>query len=81
MFFSKASNCFGTLGDFASHGSTLCSTAGLTGATFLPAPGSRYYLVVPNNGSIEGSYGASDDGSARPAAVSACLPQQVGVCK
>ena len=34
--------------------------------------GDRYYLVVPDNGTAEGSYGADSGGSPRPGGVSAC---------
>ena len=36
--------------------------------TFGPANGDRYYLVVPHNGSEEGSYGLDSDTSERPQA-------------
>ena len=32
----------------------------------------RFYLVVPDNGTAEGSYGADSGGSPRPGGVSAC---------
>ena len=47
-------------GTFTSHASRLCSTGGLTTASFAPAAGNRYYLVVPRNASREGSYGTQD---------------------
>jgi hypothetical protein len=72
----------GTLGDFASHAARFCGTGGLTTRTFTPAGGGTYYLVVPRNGSREGSYGLRSDGSERPRGVSPCLPQlAVTVCQ
>ena len=67
----------GNLGDFSSHVPRLCSTGGAVSATFLPAGGARYYLVVPANGASEGSYGRRADGSPRPRSAAACLPQVV----
>jgi len=70
----------GTIGSWASHTPRLCSTGGATGAT-IPAPaGSAYYLVVPRNGSVEGSYGLSSAGAPRPPAVAACKPQAPPAC-
>jgi len=65
----------GSLGNFTSHISVLCGTGGATAATFSPGAGNRFYLVVPNNGLREGSYGVRSSGSQRPAAFAACLLQ------
>lgn len=70
----------GSLGSFASHVPVLCSTAGATTATFTPAAGNRYYLVVPNNGLREGSYGVTGAGVRRPPSQAACLWQSHGGC-
>jgi hypothetical protein len=70
----------GALGDFGNHTSTLCSTGGATSQTLTPLAGDRYYLVVPMNGSEEGSYGTSGAGVERPTAVAACLPQALATC-
>ena len=43
--------------------------------------GDTYYLVVPHNGSREGSYGTDSSGRERPPAIEACLPQAVGGCR
>jgi hypothetical protein len=72
----------GLLGDFTSHAPVpgLCSTGGSTSAA-VPVPGGdAFYLVVPGNGSTEGSYGTASDGSERPPGISSCLPQQLGNC-
>jgi len=70
----------GTLGDFASHAPMLCSTGGATTSTVTPAAGSTYYLVVPRNGSREGSYGIDSSSTERPASASACLVQSIAAC-
>jgi hypothetical protein len=70
----------GTLGDFTSHVSRVCTTGGATAATLPPAEGLTYYLVVPRNAGHEGSYGKTSDGVERPAAASSCLPQAIGAC-
>jgi hypothetical protein len=70
----------GTLGSFYSHTMKLCTTGGATTATFMPAPGSSYYLVVPRNGNREGSYGLDGAGGERPPGIPACLPQSVAAC-
>lgn len=69
----------GELGMVYSHAPVTCSTAGATTHTFTPAAGARYYLVVPTNGSIEGSYGLDSDLAERPSLAGACHPQQIGV--
>ena len=45
------------------------------------APVSRYYLVVPNNGTFEGGYGISSQGcAARPGHRPACFAQNLAPC-
>ena len=60
------------------HDPLLC----LTDETHLVVtkPGDLYFLVVPNTGAIEGSYGHDSDGAERPASPFACLPQLIGAC-
>lgn len=70
----------GTLGSFTTHQSVVCSTGGATSATIAPSPGDGYYLVVPRTASKEGSYGRRSGGTERPAAASACVPQQPSGC-
>jgi FG-GAP repeat/FG-GAP-like repeat len=70
----------GTIGSFASHAPRFCSTGGATSMAFTPPSGSVYYLVVPLNGSVEGSYGITAAGTERPTGSSACRPQQLGNC-
>ncbi len=70
----------GTLGAFYSHTMKFCTTAGATTSTFLPGPGSTYYVVVPRNGPREGSYGINSNAVERPPGVPACLAQEIAVC-
>jgi hypothetical protein len=67
-------------GDFTSHTARLCTTGGLTSATFVPPSSSTYYLVVPTNGVVEGAYGTDSNGIARETGVSTCAPQLAGDC-
>ncbi len=71
----------GVLGDFASHSARLCSTGGATTATFVPAAGDAYYLVVPRNAAREGSHGLRSDGGERLPGPTTCAPQAVGSCQ
>jgi hypothetical protein len=71
----------GTIGGvFDDHDPVACSTAGATTATFTPAVGDRYYLVVPRNAGQEGSYGTSSAGVERPSGASTCLSQAIDAC-
>jgi hypothetical protein len=62
-------------GDFTTHAPRLCSTSGATTASFEPAGGSTYYLVVPRSVDREGSYGTDSEGVERPQGQSPCLPR------
>ena len=59
----------------------LCAV-GATTATFTPAAGSIYYLVVPTAGTSEGSYGAKTNvPTERPRSTAPCVPaQSLGTC-
>jgi hypothetical protein len=70
----------GEIGDFSSHAPVICSTGGLTQATFTPSSLDAYYLVVPRNASFEGSFGTTSAGAERPVGTSSCLPQSLGAC-
>ncbi len=70
----------GAAGDYGSHGAVLCSTGGAPSASIVPAAGSRYFLVVPHNGGVEGSYGTASDGTARVQGSPACRPRLAGGC-
>ncbi len=73
----------GEVGEWYSHvepeSGAICSTSGLVSATFDAGAGDRYYVVVPRDGQIEGSYGEGD-GEDRPMSMEACAPQSVGGC-
>ena len=71
----------GNLSDFTSHSPLACSTGGSTTASFVPAAGSAYYLVVTSNGFREGSYGVDSAGNQRPQGLNVCLPQSIGSCE
>jgi hypothetical protein len=69
----------GSLGDFSSHSQYTCSTPGPTLNITLPVD--SYVLVVPRNDLVEGSYGTDSEGNQRPAAATACLPDQALACE
>ena len=46
-----------------------------TTATLTPGVSDSYYLVVPRNVSMEGSYGTTGVGAQRPPALTACSTQ------
>ena len=70
----------GSIGNFASHAPRFCTTAGAKLKLLAPAAGNTYYLVVPINAELEGSYGAGNAGAERPPAAAACRPQLVHAC-
>ncbi len=70
----------GTIGSWASHVPVACSTSGAGQATFTPLTASAYFLAVPRNASVEGSYGTTSAGSERPASASACAPRALAGC-
>ncbi len=67
-------------GDFTSHTARFCSTGGLTSKTFAPIESDAYYVVVPSNVFVEGSYGTDSHGVERQQGTSTCLPQSIGIC-
>jgi len=71
----------GVIGDWYSHSPVVCSTSGTPAATFPPRIGGAYYLVVPTNGSVEGSYGVDSSGSQRPQGAGACRTQMFDSCE
>ena len=70
----------GTLGTFTTHEMLVCGTAGQTSTTIPVGAGNEYFLVVPNNGTNEGSYGTSSNGAPRPAADTPCFSRLMGPC-
>ena len=71
----------GQLSNFASHVPAVCSTGGLTEQALIPISSSAYYLVVPTNGAVEGSYGTESGGLDRPPSLLACRSQSVVACE
>jgi hypothetical protein len=57
------------------HAQVMCGTVGVMTATFNAGSGDRYYLVVPTDGTEEGSYGVDGAGVERPVAAFACRVQ------
>ena len=70
----------GPLNDLAALAPLQCSTSGATFATIVPAAGDVFFLVVPNNGIIEGSYGRDDQGAERAVSLTACYAQLLTGC-
>jgi hypothetical protein len=70
----------GEIGDFTSHEQRMCSTSSALTATLTPDEGNRYYLVVPHNGTSEGSYGSDSEGAERPQGGSSCRARTLGTC-
>ena len=84
-------SCLATDSDYAiysgkmvrvySHRPVVCSTGGATiGFVQPPTQYSTYYLIVPHDGTLEGSYGAATAGP-RPAAEISCMLQEVASCQ
>jgi hypothetical protein len=70
----------GVLGVAGNLTQRTCSTAGATTTIVTPTGPAVYFLVVPESGGNEGSYGRLSGGLERPPAVTACLPQFVAGC-
>jgi hypothetical protein len=68
----------GSLGSFGSHVPAACTADQSTGADVTPDGGDRYFLVVPGNGTSEGSYGLKSPGAERSVSADPCLPQEIG---
>jgi hypothetical protein len=65
--------------NFADHEPLACSAGiGQTSATIVPGVDDAYYLVVPHDQFVEGSYGSNSDGLGRPRGAQACRPQAIG---
>ncbi len=62
----------GALGSWYSHSSVVCTTGGATSADVAYGGGNEYYLVVPINGTLEGSYGTNSSGAQIPPAAAPC---------
>ena len=70
----------GTVGALESQVPVVCSTDGATSHTFEPESGNRYYLVVPHNGLVEGSYGRWSDGFERSHGPEICRDPSIAGC-
>jgi hypothetical protein len=71
----------GTLGTWYSHSLEDCDdTPPALTEEVAPAAGSNYYLVVPQNGAEEGSYGLANFGERPVGAVQCISPQSVTPC-
>ncbi len=68
------------VGEFTGHTARFCTTNGQTSKAFLPPGFSTYYLVVPTNGVVEGSYGTDSDGVEREPGTTTCVPQFFTEC-
>jgi hypothetical protein len=66
----------GTIGNWYSHSSLVCSTSNATSATVTPSDGDRYYLIVPLSATQEGSYGTRTGGTEIPQGSSPCKASQ-----
>lgn len=70
----------GQLGVDNSFVQKACSSGGATSITITPATGDRTYLVVPQLGANEGSYGRRSNGTQRTPAAIPCRPQVIQGC-
>ncbi len=66
----------GAIGSWYSHLPGTCTSSGTLSVNYAPAPGNRYFLVVPNNASAEGIYGHASSGAPIPVSTSACRATQ-----
>jgi len=67
----------GDLGAFDSHTSESCDTGGTTAAVISQPVADRYYIVVPLDGTSEGSYGTDSNGVERPVGLVTCGTQDI----
>jgi hypothetical protein len=65
----------GVIGSFTTPAPILCSTGGHTSVAITPRGVNTFYIVVPRNSLVEGSYGTRSDGTERPPSPVACLEQ------
>jgi hypothetical protein len=70
----------GPLTDLAALAPLQCSTSGATFVTITPPAGDAFFLVVPNNGIIEGSYGRNGENVERGVSQAACYAQALAGC-
>jgi len=70
----------GEIGYWDTHEPVQCGTEGMTEVTIWPEPSSSYFIVVPHNGTFEGSYGVDSFDAERPQGPVACMTQHVNEC-
>jgi hypothetical protein len=70
----------GAVGDFGSHVPVVCTTAGALSHPITPTDGDRYYLIVPQRGLREGSYGVESSGRPRTPSQASCRVYFPGEC-
>jgi len=70
----------GEIGHWGTHEPVQCGTEGMTEVTIWPEPSSSYFIVVPHNGTFEGSYGIDSFDAERPQGPVACMTQHVNDC-
>jgi len=70
----------GQLEALGDHVPFICSTAGETTHLVEPPADNAYFLVVPNNGIVGGSYGMTSSGAQRPKGDPPCLPRFFVTC-
>lgn len=63
----------GTIGDFGSHTPRNCSTGGSTTLSYWIGTTNNYFLIVPHNGTREGSYGEDSAGLSRGPGPDTCF--------
>jgi len=69
----------GIIGSFTTPAPILCTTDGLTSVAIAPRSVNAFYIVVPRNSLVEGSYGTRSDGTQRPPSPFACLEQTLAL--
>ncbi len=66
----------GFMTDFTAHASLHCTTGGALDLNIGLGPGDLYYLIVPTDGLVDGSYGQGQNGE-RPVGVQVCRTQSL----
>ncbi|MCP3977765.1 MAG: hypothetical protein GY716_00345 [bacterium] len=68
----------GDLADPDALAPLVCTTGGVTTWDLSPGFDGAFYVVVPNDGVTEGSYGDTATSTERPSSTAACVPQSLG---
>lgn len=72
--------CAGTIGNFSTLESLACATGGHATYVDIDPAANRFYLVVPQSHTREGSYGKTGAGDERPPAALPCKFQEIDPC-